>query len=74
MLFFGNTILISISLDPDYVHHSVMPHLGPNCLQNASADNKTCPVAKELMWPFSQFSIKTLLVLIRMPRRVASNV
>ena len=37
---------------------SVGPRLGPNCLQNASADNKTCPVAKELMWPFGQFSIK----------------
>ena len=38
----------------------------------AVADNKTCPVAKDLMWPFGQFSIKTSLVLIRMPRRLAA--
>ena len=50
---FGNTIRISISLDPDYVLHSVGPHLGPSCSRK-----QTCPVAKELMWPFGQFSIK----------------
>ena len=50
---FGNTIRISISLDPDYVRHSVGPHLGPSCSRK-----QTCPVAKELMWPFGQFSIK----------------
>ena len=31
-------------------------------------------VAKESMWPFGQFSIKSFLVLIRMPHGVASNV
>ena len=68
---FVNTIRISISLDPDYVRHSVGPHLGPSCSRK-----QTCPVAKELMWPFGQFSIKKkhILVLIRMPRRLASNV
>ena len=31
--FFGNTISLSNSLDPDQDRHFVGPDLGPNCLQ-----------------------------------------
>ena len=34
-----NTIRVSNSLDPDQALHSVGPDLGPNCLQNLSADD-----------------------------------
>ena len=33
-----NTIKVSNSLDPDQVRLSVVPYLGPNCLQRLSAD------------------------------------
>ena len=36
---FRNTIRVSNILDPDQVQHFVGPDLGPNYLQNLSADN-----------------------------------
>ena len=30
---FGNTLRVSNGLDPDQDRHSVVPDLGPNCLQ-----------------------------------------
>ena len=43
MLDFFNTIQVSNSLDPDQAQHFDWPHLGPNCLQRLSADNKSRP-------------------------------
>ena len=40
MLDFFNTIRVSNSLDTDQARHFVGPDLGPNCLQELSADNK----------------------------------
>ena len=37
---FRNTIRVSNGLDPDQDRRSVGPDLGPNCLQNLSADDK----------------------------------
>ena len=36
---FRNTIRVSNSLDPDQARPFVGPDLGPNCLQNLSADD-----------------------------------
>ena len=38
---FRNTIRESNSLDPDQDRHSVVPDLGPSCLQRLSADEKS---------------------------------
>ena len=45
---FRNTIRVSKSLDPDQEWHSVVPVLGPNCLQRLSADKKSSPARKVL--------------------------
>ena len=37
---FRNIIRVSNSLDPDQDRHSVVPDLGPNCLQRLSADDQ----------------------------------
>ena len=36
-----NTIRVSNSLDPDQARHFVGHNLGPNCLQELSADDAT---------------------------------
>ena len=33
---------VSNGLDPDQDRRSVVPDLGPNCLQRLSADDKSC--------------------------------
>ena len=38
---FRNTIRVSNGLDPDQVRHFVGPNLGPNCLQQLSADGNS---------------------------------
>ena len=38
--YFGNTIKVSKSLDPDQAQHYVGPDLGPDCLQRLSANDK----------------------------------
>ena len=40
---------MSNSLDLDQAQHFVGPHLGPNCLQRLSADDKSPLAGKELM-------------------------
>ena len=51
MSFFKKKIMISIrvsnGLDPDQDQHSVVPDLGPNCLQRLSADNKKAEIAPD---------------------------
>ena len=39
---FGSTTRVSNGLDPDQDQLSGGPDLGPNCLQQLSADNKSC--------------------------------
>ena len=38
---FRKIIRVSDCLDPDQYQHSVSPDLGPNCLQQLSADDKS---------------------------------
>ena len=49
MFFFSSGLpSVSNSLDPDQARHFVGPDLGPNCLQNISADDKSSLVVNEL--------------------------
>ena len=45
---FRNTIRVSNGLDPDQDRCSVDPHLGLNCLQRFSADDKVAASRQEL--------------------------
>ena len=54
---FRNRISVSNSLDPDQARHSVGPDLGPNCLQNLSADDTIGDRVNQKVAPNFSFSL-----------------